>query len=308
MIEQTTLRGVLRFNELMAPHTSWHIGGLAERYYKPADIDDLALFLRSLPKGEPLTWLGLGSNVLIADEGIQGTVIHTLSMKSVPIVSCSDLFPNIALSEEVIRIVAGVPCAKVAKYCAKNALKGGSFFAGIPGTMGGALAMNAGAFGVETWDTVVQLEVMNAQGERQYRTPADYAVGYRSVKGPADEWFVAGYYKFEKVDERSRAEQVEQIAYLLRMRNETQPIGLWSCGSVFQNPPNHYAARLIEASELKGYKIGGAMVSSKHANFIINTGNATAKDVFQLIQYIMDVIWRDHGVRLQPEVRIIGAF
>lgn len=291
-------RGVLRLNEPMAQYTSWRIGGSAERYYRPTDAEDLALFLSHLPVGELLTWLGLGSNVLIADEGIQGTVIHTLGMKSVPI---------LRVSEETVRVMSGVPCAKLAKYCAKEGLRGGSFFAGIPGTIGGALAMNAGAFGGETWKSVVKLETICATGNRRHRMPEEYKVEYRSVTGgAAHEWFLAGYFSFERINEIEKAEQLEKIAYLLRMRNETQPIGLWSCGSVFQNPPHHYAARLIEASLLKGCRIGGAMVSAKHANFIINTGNATAKDVYQLIQHIMMCVWRDHQVRLQPEVRIIG--
>ena len=166
--------------------------------------------------------------------------------------------------------------------------------------------MNAGAFGGETWQFVTGLEVMNQKGEQLFRTPLDYKIDYRCVQGPANEWFLAGHFQFERGVDHIVPEQKEQITYLLRMRNETQPIGVLSCGSVFQNPPNHYAARLIEASKLKGFAIGGAMVSSKHANFIINTGNAMAKDVFQLIQYIIDCIWRDHHIRLHPEVRMIG--
>jgi UDP-N-acetylmuramate dehydrogenase len=295
-------KGILRFNEPMAPYTTWRIGGPAQQYYRPTDIEDLVLFLSTLPAHEPLTWLGLGSNVLIADDGIQGTVIHTLGMKSVPItlVSCSE-------TVQIVRVAAGVPCAKLAKYCAKEGLIGGTFFAGIPGTVGGALAMNAGAFGGETWGAVVGLEVLNRQGERILRTPKDYTVAYRSVRGPDEEWFLAGHFQFQKGEKGTADEQAEQITYLLRMRNETQPIGVLSCGSVFQNPPNHYAARLIETSKLKGFSIGGAMVSSKHANFIINTGNATAKEVYQLIQYIMEVVWQEHQIRLQPEVRMIAA-
>lgn len=295
--DASALRGILRFNEPLAPYTSWRIGGPAARYYRPLDVEDLLLFLSLCSPTEPLSWLGLGSNVLIADEGIAGTVIHTLGMKSVPICAEGDL----------IWVSAGVPCAKVAKYCAKEGLKGGAFFAGIPGTVGGALAMNAGAFGGETWNSVVKLEITNQRGERQYRTPKDYKVGYRSVEGPANEWFLGAYFRFEKGESHETAEQKALITYLLRMRNETQPIGVLSCGSVFQNPPNHYAARLIEHSNLKGFAIGDAMVSPKHANFIINTGNATAKDVCQLIQHIRQCVWKTHQICLEPEVRIMGA-
>lgn len=167
--------------------------------------------------------------------------------------------------------------------------------------------MNAGAFGDETWNSIVGLEVTDRNGNRRYRTKSDYKVGYRSVRGPKDEWFLAGYFQFEQGDEKEVTEQKALMSYLLRMRHETQPIGLLSCGSVFQNPPQHYAARLIEASKLKGFSIGAAMVSPKHANFIINTGNATAKDVFQLIQHIRECIWRHNGILLQPEVRTLGG-
>ncbi len=296
-------KGILRLNEPMAPHTTWRIGGPAERYYRPTDIEDLALFLSSLAPDEPLTFLGLGSNVLIADEGIRGTVIHTLGMKSLPIklIASTD-------TAQTVWVPAGMPCAKLAKYCAKEGLKGGSFFAGIPGTIGGALAMNAGAFGGETWTQVVGLEVVNRRGECFLRSPKDYKIAYRSIEGGDEAWFLAGHFQFEKGDQGTADEQAEQISYLLRMRNETQPIGVLSCGSVFQNPPNHYAARLIESSKLKGFSIGGAMVSSKHANFIINAAKASAKDVYQLIQHIIEVVWQEHEIRLKPEVRIMGAF
>jgi UDP-N-acetylmuramate dehydrogenase len=296
--DASALKGVLRLNEPLAPYTSWRIGGPAKRYYRPTDVEDLLLFLSLCEPREPLTWLGLGSNVLIADEGVSGTLIHTLGMKSVPILR----------EGELVKVAAGVPCAKLAKYCAKEGLQGGAFFAGIPGTVGGALAMNAGAFGGETWDRVVGLEVTNHLGERRQRGREDYQVGYRKVIGPPHEWFLGGQFRFEAGTSREEKQPKDEIAYLLRMRNETQPIGVLSCGSVFQNPPNHYAARLIEASGLKGFSIGGAMISPKHANFIINTGNATAKDVCQLIQHIMKCVWQDHQIRLEPEVRIIGAF
>ena len=296
-------KGILRLNEPMAPYTTWRIGGPAERYYRPTDIEDLVSFLSVLTPNEPITYLGLGSNVLIADTGIPGTLIHTLGMKSLPIktIASTDTTQTVWAS-------AGMPCAKLAKYCAKEGLKGGAFFAGIPGTIGGALAMNAGAFGGETWTKVVGLEVINRQGERFLRSPADYKIAYRSIQGPDEAWFLAGHFQFEKGDQGTADEQAQQITYLLRMRNESQPIGVLSCGSVFQNPPNHYAARLIESSKLKGFSIGGAMVSSKHANFIINTGKASAKDVYQLIQHIIEVVWQEHEIRLKPEVRIIGAF
>ncbi len=305
------MKGILRFNEPLAPYTSWHIGGPAERYYRPEDWDDLALFLATLPPDEPLIWLGLGSNVLIADEGVKGTVIHTLGMKSsLPVVLKNQAVNNKNDNQNdikkqdarVIRVEAGIPSAKLAKYCAKESLKGGEFFAGIPGTIGGALAMNAGAFGGETWPRVVAVEVINRRGERKTRTPEEYEVGYRTVKGPKDEWFIAGHFLFETGDP---LESTHQIKQLLRKRSATQPIGVFSCGSVFRNPPNDFAARLIEASKLKGFTIGGAQISPKHANFIINTNDATARDVMQLINHIQERVFEDHQIRLHPEVVMV---
>lgn len=290
------MRGELKYHEPLAPHTSWHIGGPADRYYRPADLEDLQEFLMTLPKEEPLIWLGLGSNVLIADQGVRGTVIHTQS-------KLAKLLQN---EEGLIYAEAGVPCAKVAKFCAKHGLAGGEFFAGIPGTIGGALRMNAGAFGGETWPNVVKVEVINRKGDKLIRMPSEYQIGYRSVKGPLDqkeEWFVAGYFHFAK---GNVAETEDRIKHLLRKRSETQPIGLFNCGSVFQNPPDHYAAQLIESVHLKGFKIGNAQISEKHANFIINLGDARAEDVLQLINHIIETVWQAHKIRLQTEVRLIG--
>lgn len=293
------MKGFLRFDEPLAEHTSWHIGGPADCYYRPYDIDDLSEFLKNLSPTEPLTWLGLGSNVLIADKGVEGTVIHTLGMKSKGphVVS-----PN-HYSTKIIRVEAGTPCAKLAKFCAKEGLKSGEFFAGIPGTIGGALAMNAGAFGGETWEHVTSVEVINRFGERAFRKPEEYEIGYRTVKGPVDEWFVAGHFQFETGDPDSANEQIKQ---LLRKRSETQPIGVFSCGSVFRNPLPEHAGRLIEASKLKGFGIGDAEISTKHANFIINKGKATAEDVYQLIQHIQQTVYEHHQILLHPEVRFIG--
>lgn len=286
------MKGELKYNEPLAPHTSWHIGGPADRYYRPIDQADLSEFLAQLSVDEPLTWLGLGSNVLISDEGIRGTVIHLQGSVG-----------SVDIQDTLVKADASVPCAKVAKLCAKEGLTGAEFFAGIPGTIGGALCMNAGAFGGETWPTVVKVEVIDRHGEKKIRTPKDYQIAYRSVQGPKDEWFLSGYFQFQKGNVSDASTRIKQ---LLRQRNETQPIGVFSCGSVFQNPPGDYAARLIEASHLKGYRVGGAEISPKHANFIINLGNAKATDVLQIIRHIQAVVLKEHKVQLKTEVRILG--
>lgn len=285
------LRGEVLRDEPLSRHTSWRVGGPADRYFKPADLDDLAAFLAELPADEPVMWLGLGSNLLVRDGGIRGTVVATHGM----------LRRLERLDEERVYAESGVPCAKLARSCARWGLRSGEFFAGIPGTVGGALAMNAGAFGGETWAHVLAVDVIDRRGRRRRRPPADYAVGYRSVEGPADEWFVGAEFRFEP----GEAGQ-EEIREILARRKETQPIGLPSCGSVFRNPPDDFAARLIETAGLKGLTVGGAQVSEKHANFIISRRGATAADIERLIRHVQATVKKVHGVELVPEVRIAG--
>jgi UDP-N-acetylmuramate dehydrogenase len=286
------LRGELRVSEPMSRHTSWRVGGPADRYYRPADIEDLSHFLAGLAVDEPVHWVGLGSNLLVRDGGVRGTVIATHRFLSA----------IVRIDATKVRAEAGVACAKLARQCARWGLGSAEFFAGIPGTVGGALAMNAGAFGGETWRHVIAVEVIDRHGVRHWRLPGEYEIGYRSVTGPAPEWFLAAELRFEPDEEAGS----EAIRDLLRRRKETQPIGEPSCGSVLRNPPDDYAARLIEAAGLKGHRIGGAQVSEKHANFIINTGDATAADIERLIDHVRDTVAAVHGVSLQPEVRILG--
>lgn len=287
------VRGHLSENEPMSAHTSWAVGGPARRFFAPADMDDLAAFLAMLEPDEPLFWLGLGSNLLVRDGGIDATVIYTAGLLN-------------ALEQtgaNSIRAEAGVSCARTARFCGRCGLTGGEFLAGIPGTMGGALAMNAGAFGGETWGLVDFVEVIGRNGERRVREQSNFKVGYRSVQGPADEWFVAAHLRLEPGDSEQATRTVRE---LLARRAATQPTGERSCGSVFRNPDNDFAARLIEASGLKGLQLGGARVSDKHANFIINTGGATAADLEALIRQVQDTVEAHQGVRLQTEVRIVG--
>ena len=278
----------------MAKHTSWRVGGYAECYFEPADIDDLSCFLTSLSEAEPILWVGMGSNLLVRDGGIKGTVISTTSV----------LNELEIIGNNLVRVSAGVPCAKVARFCAKSELLGAEFLAGIPGTMGGALAMNAGAFGGETWDIVSSVEILNRLGQREKRNKDEFEIAYRNVNLANDEWFITAELKLDLDSEKIASQRINQ---LLEQRALTQPLGQASCGSVFRNPPNDYAARLIEACGLKGKCVGDACVSEKHANFIINMGEATAKDIEQLITHIREVVKRDHGLNLIPEVKIVGA-
>jgi len=291
--KRNELRGTLRHDEPMTKHTSWRVGGTADCYYQPADIDDLALFFSQLDKDEPVTWVGLGSNLLVRDGGIRGTVIAT-----------SGVLNGLSkVGELTVRAEAGVACAKVARFCARQSLQGAEFLAGIPGTMGGALAMNAGAFGGETWNIVSAVETLNHDGDLQRRLPKDYEVAYRTVKGPEDEWFVAAELSLQPGDSETSLAKIKEC---LNKRGDTQPIQQPNAGSVFKNPPGDFSARLIEASGLKGFCIGGACVSDKHANFIVNTGEATAADIESLIEHVAKTVEQQHGVALQREVRIIG--
>jgi UDP-N-acetylmuramate dehydrogenase len=292
-MDSERLRGELMFDEPLARHTSWRVGGAARCFYRPADIADLAVFLRGLPQGEPLLWLGLGSNLLVRDRGFRGTVIATQGR-----LHGIELFGDGRLRAE-----AGAACAQVARRAARAGLAGAAFLAGIPGTMGGALAMNAGAFGGETWGRVVGVETVDRAGTLRRRPPEDYVIGYREVRGPAHEWFVACDLQLEAGN--ALAEQA-RIKELLARRAATQPTGEASGGSTFRNPPGDHAARLIEAAGLKGRRVGGAQVSPKHANFVINTGAASAADIEALIDLMQETVERAHGVRLVREVLIVG--
>jgi UDP-N-acetylmuramate dehydrogenase len=290
---QPLLRGDLRRDEPLKRYNTWRVGGPARQMYLPADVDDLAEFLHRLPPREPLLWLGLGSNLLIRDGGFSGTVILLLGRLNTLRVEEGD---------EVF-VEAGVSCAKVARECARADLTGAAFLAGIPGTMGGALAMNAGAFGGETWPIVTSVTTIDCAGTVRERQPGDFQVSYREVVRPGEEWFLSCRLRLTPGD--GSAEQAA-IRALLDRRAATQPTGQPSCGSTFRNPAGDHAARLIEASGLKGFRIGGAEVSPKHANFIINTGAASAADIERLIAHVRAEVERLQGVRLQTEVHMVG--
>jgi len=266
-------RGELRYDEPMAAHNSWRAGGSARRFYKPADVADLCDFLRQLDPQEPLLWLGLGSNLLVRDGGFPGTVIFTLGA----------LTELEWLDATTLRAGAGVTCARVARESAQQGLTGLEFLGGIPGTL--------------------VVETVDRAGGQHTRQPGEYRVSYRTVEGVADEWFVAARLTLEHGDAGAAQQRIRQ---LLAQRSETQPVQQNSCGSVFRNPPGDHAARLIEAAGLKGKTLGGAQVSEKHANFIINTGEATAADIETLLNQVQGCVEQTHGVRLDPEVRIVG--
>jgi UDP-N-acetylmuramate dehydrogenase len=282
---------VLR-NEPMSRHTSWRVGGPAEVYFQPGSRDELIEFLRDLDPQTEMHWVGLGSNLLVRDGGVRGVVLNT--SRALSRVS--------RLDGGLVDAEAGVPCTSFARRCARWGLGPAEFFAGIPGTVGGALRMNAGAFGGETWDRVDSVETIDRAGEVHRRSPEDFAIAYREVRGGDSEWFLSARFALEDQAEGA----LQRVKQMLRNRQDSQPLGLPSCGSVFRNPPGDFAARLIETAGLKGRRVGGAEVSAKHANFIINTGEASAADVEALIELVRDEVAARHGVRLQLEVHVLG--
>ena len=289
------LRGELKLNEPMARHVSWRAGGLARRFYVPADLDDLAAFLRLAPADEPLLFVGLGSNLLVRDGGWHGTVVMTHSARRRP-----------AMDAGLVYAEAGVASPKVARFAALHDLEGAEFLAGVPGCIGGALAMNAGCYGGETWDLVERVLTIDRWGALHQRTKHDFDIAYRQCipKASGEEWFAAAWFRLEPGDgETSRGVMKE----LLARRIAAQPLSLPNAGSVFRNPPRDHAARLIESCGLKGFERGGARVSERHANFIVNPGGvARAADIEWLIQHIQRIVYQMKGIVLQTEVRIVG--
>jgi UDP-N-acetylmuramate dehydrogenase len=312
--------GRVRYDEPMSLHTSWHAGGPADVLFAPRDVDDLGAFLRALPADVTLFWVGLGSNLLVREGGIRGVVIAT-----------PGAFTRIERrAQDRIYCEASVPCARIARLCVNWGLTTGEWFGGIPGTLGGALAMNAGAFGDETWRHVLSVQSIDRRAKRRTRAAGEFRASYRHIDWPADaaeEWFLSAELKFEPLatapvatapvataplatgavaGEPVAREPPRSVQSLLQRRRDTQPLGQWSCGSVFKNPPGDHAARLIEAAGLKGYRIGDAQVSEKHANFIVNLGHARAQELEQVIRHVQAVVLRVHGVALQTEVQIVG--
>ncbi len=294
-LQFTGLRGQLRRDEPMARHVSWRAGGPADRFYVPADLDDLSAFLAQLPPEEPLLFVGLGSNLLVRDRGWRGTVVltHAASRRA-------------GMDGDLVYADAGAAGPKVARFSAQQHLEGAEFLAGVPGTVGGALAMNAGCYGGETWDIVERVITIDRRGKMTRRTRDDFEIGYRHcAPAPArEEWFAAAWFRLTPGDgDTSRGIMKE----LLARRLATQPLSLPNAGSVFRNPPRDHAARLIEACGLKGFARGAARVSEKHANFIVNPdGAASAADIEWLIQHIQRMVYQMKGVVLQTEVRMVG--
>jgi UDP-N-acetylmuramate dehydrogenase len=293
LITQTKLQGTLLLNESLARYNSWRVGGKADCVYIPAGLKDLQVFLQGLDRNEPVHFIGLGSNLLVRDGGVRGTVIVL-----------HNALNTLEMQGDLIYADAGVTSAKVAKFSAKQSKRGAEFLAGIPGTVGGALAMNAGCHGGETWSIVNKVLTIDTQGNLHERSRDEFVATYRHVEMPAkNEWFIGAWFELAS----GSAQEAElTIKNLLAKRLATQPLNLPNAGSTFRNPEGDYAARLIEASGLKGHQIGGAKVSEKHANFIVTSPGATAEDIDQTIALMRDTVKEKFGIELQQEVKVIG--
>ena len=287
------LKGELRQDEPMSRHTSWRVGGRANWFYTPKGKDDLGEFLKRIPSETQIAWCGLGSNTLVRDGGFPGVVVSTLK-------GLNEIHRT---ENHGIYAQAGVPCAKLAKFSVKNSLCGAEFMIGIPGTVGGALAMNAGCFGSETWQIVRSADTITSDGEQKRTAVSQFRWDYRFAELASGEWFTGA--EFSLTPCRTE-EGRERIKSLLRKRSESQPVQTANAGSVFRNPPGDYAARLLESAGLKGFSIGTARFSPVHSNFIENQGNATAQDIENLISHAVDKVETVHGIELKLEVRIIG--
>jgi UDP-N-acetylmuramate dehydrogenase len=296
------LRGALRHDEPMSKHVTWRAGGRAKTFYQPAGLADLCAFLRTLGASEPVMFLGLGSNLLVRDGGFDGTVVFTHHA----LTGISQVTDGGTAPRPTFTAGAGVPTPHLARFAVKHGGGGGEWMAGVPGTIGGALAMNAGCYGGETWEHVIAAETVDRNGNLRLRRPADYEIGYRRVelKAGGEEWFVSGVFVFERGDEIA---SMKRMRDLLSRRVATQPLNQPNAGSVFRNPPDDHAARLIESCGLKGHTIGGAQVSPRHANFIVNLGDASAADIEALIDHVQDQVLARTGIALVREVRIVGA-
>jgi UDP-N-acetylmuramate dehydrogenase len=292
---QTQLTPRLLRNEPLARYTSWRVGGAADSLFVPHGLDELIVFLSALDPHEPVYFIGLGSNLLVRDGGVRGTVVVM-----------HQALKTIKMDGAYLYAEAGVTCGKLAKFSAANSQMGAEFMAGIPGTVGGALAMNAGCYGGVTWDIVHQVLTIDRYGKTHIRKADAFVSGYRTVNMPvAGEWFVGAWFKLIEGDPQ---ESTNRIKDLLAKRLASQPLNYPSGGSTFRNPEGDFAARLIEASGLKGFQIGQAQVSLKHANFIVNLGDCSAHDIESLIEHIKQAVLVQQGVMLQQEVKVIGEY
>lgn len=297
----TDLRGEVKLQEPLSGHTSFRIGGAADALVAPVDRQDLAALLRELLE-QRLPWvvLGGGTNLLVRDGGFRGVAI---SLKKMAAIGIAREYRSLGGSFAVIHAEAGAMLAKLLSFSVERGLTGLEFATGIPGTVGGAVCMNAGTAQGEMGDIIDTVTLVSPAGELILRHHEEMKFGYRTANVPADHVVLDARIILRYGDAGKIKARVKQI---MAGRKERQPWGLPNAGSVFKNPLDESAGKLIESAGLKGMTVGGAQVSEKHANFIVNMGNATAADVLQLMEIIKEKVLERHRIRLEPEIKIIG--
>jgi UDP-N-acetylmuramate dehydrogenase len=286
----------VQFECPMADYTTWRVGGMVEALYTAQDVDELRQVIRYLNQEQvPYLVVGRGSNLLVRDGGFGGVAI--LLSGALAVVELEQ--------DNDLRLLAGagLPVVDLLNYCRGSGLGGLEFLGGIPGTIGGTVAMNAGAFGCEIGDRVLYIQVISSSGEVIRRDKTQLTFSYRKLK--IEEGSVIVMVGLN-VDQESPEVVSMRVANYLKRRKKSQPLEYPSAGSVFRNPPKGYAGKLIEEAGLKGKRIGGAMISDKHANFIINTGGAQAKDILALMCLAQEEVKRRTGIELQPEIQVVG--
>ena len=284
-------RGKLLQNVSMARYSTWRTGGKAQVLFIPADRDDLVDFLGQMDNKLPVQFIGLGSNLLVRDGGFNGVLIRL-----------APGLTKLKVNGQKVIAEAGVAAPKLARFAIKHGLAGAGFMVGIPGSVGGALRMNAGCFGGTTWDIVTKVTIATVTGEISHVSADQFDTDYRYVKHKSidDLYFIEAEFDLVEGDEK------DDITEVMQKRAKAQPIGTANAGSVFVNPDAHSAGALIEQAGLANFSIGDAQVSAKHCNFIINHGNAKASEIEELIQLVQEKVLVHSGISLKPEVHIIG--
>jgi len=287
------VRGRLIEDASLAKLTWFRVGGPAEVLFRPADVDDLAQFLAATPKDIPITVLGVGSNLLVRDGGVPGVVIRL-----------GEPFAKLDMSGGEIVAGAGISNLKLANATRDAGIAGFEFLSGIPGSLGGSLRMNAGAYGAEIADVTVSVEALDRAGGRHTFTVGEMGFSYRHASAPDDLIFIAASLRGQAGDPAAIGERMTRIQ---TEREETQPVKTPTGGSTFVNPQGHKAWQLVDRAGCRGLTRGGAMVSEKHTNFLVNTGNATAADIEGLGEEVRRRVFAQSGVALEWEIRRIGV-
>ena len=289
------IRGSVTHDAPLAPYTWFRVGGKADTLFRPKDEADLRNFLRQTPPETPVTVIGAASNTLIRDGGVEGVVVKLGK-------GFGDITP---LDENTLRVGAALPDLNLARYLADNALDGGAFFRGVPGTVGGAIRMNAGAYGTETRDVITKIYGVDRSGDKVVFSAEEADFAYRRCGLPSDIIFTAAEMRFKPGDATMiRAEMVK----ITEEREKTQPVKSLTGGSTFKNPPDAKAWMLIDAAGCRGLQVRQARMSEKHCNFMINEGGATARDLEKLGETVRQRVFAHSGVLLEWEIKRIGRF